>query len=135
MEQNKKIILFDGVCNLCNSLVTFIIKRDKKDLFRYAAIQSDIGMEHIQKHSIDISKADSVILIEGNSYFIKSTAALKIARHLSGGYPLLYGFMILPKPIRDWMYDIIANNRYTWFGKRNQCMVPTPELKAKFLHD
>lgn len=130
---NKKTILFDGVCNLCNGSVVFIIKRDKKDLFRFAAIQSDEGQELIKKHKIDTSKVDSILLIDGERYFSKSTAALKIARHLSGGYPLLYGFMILPRFFRNWVYDIIARNRYKWFGKKESCMIPTPELKSKFL--
>tara|TARA_R110002072_G_scaffold301557_3_gene481545 strand:- start:3470 stop:3874 length:405 start_codon:yes stop_codon:yes gene_type:complete len=131
--QNKKTILFDGVCNLCNGSVVFIIKRDKKDVFRFAAIQSDEGRELIKKHKIDTSKVDSILLIDGERYFSKSTAALKIARHLSGGYPLLYGFMILPRFFRNWVYDIIARNRYKWFGKKESCMIPTPELKSKFL--
>lgn len=135
MEKSKKIILFDGVCNLCNGAVTFIIKRDKHDRFRYAALQSEVGRTLTDKHGIDTSKTDSIILIEDDRCYTKSSAALRIARHLSGGYPLLYGFMILPKFIRDPLYDVIARNRYQWFGKRESCMVPTPELKAKFLHD
>lgn len=131
--QNKKIILFDGVCNLCNGSVVFIIKRDKKDVFRFAAIQSDEGQELIQKQKIDTTKVDSIILIDGKRYFSKSTAALKIARHLCGGYPLLYGFMILPRFFRNWVYDIIARNRYKWFGKKESCMIPTADLKAKFI--
>lgn len=134
-EQGKKIILFDGVCNLCNGAVTFIIKRDKNDLFRYAALQSEIGRELADKYGIDTSKTDSIILIDDDRYYTKSSAALRIARRLSGGYPLLYGLMILPPFIRDRMYDLIAQNRYRWFGKRKSCMVPTPELKAKFLRD
>lgn len=133
MATDKKIILFDGVCNLCNNSVVFIIKRDKNDVFRFAALQSDIGIELTQKLNIDTTKTDSIILVEGTSYVTKSTAALKIARHLKGGYPLLYGFMILPVFFRNWVYDIIAKNRYKWFGKKDNCMIPTPELKAKFL--
>lgn len=135
MEKNKKIILFDGVCNLCNGAVTFIIKRDKNDLFRYAALQSDIGVELAKKHEIDTEKTDSIILIVGDRSYTKSSAALRIAKHLSGAYPLFYGLIVLPEFIRDRMYDIIANNRYKWFGKRERCMVPTPELKARFLHE
>jgi predicted DCC family thiol-disulfide oxidoreductase YuxK len=131
--QEKKTILFDGVCNLCNGSVVFIIKRDKKDVFRFAAIQSEEGQQLIQKHNIDTSKVDSILLLDGVTYYTKSTAALKIARHLKGGYPLLYGFMILPRFFRNWVYDIIARNRYKWFGKKESCMIPTPELKAKFL--
>jgi predicted DCC family thiol-disulfide oxidoreductase YuxK len=131
--QEKKTILFDGVCNLCNGSVVFIIKRDKKDVFRFAAIQSDEGQDLIQKHKIDTTKLDSILLVEGERFFSKSAAALKIARHLKGGYPLLYGFMILPRFFRNWVYDIIARNRYKWFGKKESCMIPTPELKSKFL--
>lgn len=135
MGKAKKIILFDGICNLCNGAVVFIIKRDHQDLFRYAALQSDIGKELTQKHNIDTTKVDSIVLIEADRHCTKSSAALRIARHLSGGYPLLYGLIILPKFIRDRMYDVIAENRYRWFGKRENCMVPTPKLKAKFLQD
>jgi predicted DCC family thiol-disulfide oxidoreductase YuxK len=133
MNSEKKIILFDGVCNLCNGSVVFIIKRDKKDVFRFAALQSEIGQELISKLHIDTSKTDSIILVTNDSYVSRSTAALKIARELSGGYPLLYAFMIIPAFIRNFVYDIIAKNRYKWFGKKESCMIPTPELKAKFL--
>lgn len=134
MKQGKKIILFDGVCNLCNGAVTFIIKRDKHDLFRYAALQSDIGNELTKKHDINTTEVDSIVLIEDGRAFTKSSAALRIARHLAGGYPLLYGLIILPKSIRDRVYNLIARNRYKWFGKKEHCLVPTPELKKKFLH-
>lgn len=133
MKTEKKIILFDGVCNLCNSSVTFVIQRDKKDLFRFAALQEPAGQLLIEKHQIDISKTDSIILIDGDKAYVKSTAALKVARHLGGAYPLLYGFMIVPNFIRNWVYDYVAKNRYKWYGKKDSCMIPTPELKSKFL--
>ena len=133
MKTDKKIILFDGVCNLCNSSVTFVIERDKKDLFRFAALQEPAGQQLIKQYQIDISKTDSIILIDGDKAYVKSTAALKVARHLGGGYPLLYGFMIIPNFIRNWVYDYVARNRYKWYGKKESCMIPTPELKAKFL--
>lgn len=133
IPENKKVILFDGVCNLCNGSVVFIIKRDHKDVFRFAAIQSEIGQKLIEKYQIDISKVDSILLLDSNSYDVKSTAALKIARQLKGGYPLLYGFIILPAFFRNWVYDIIARYRYNWFGKKESCMIPTPELKEKFI--
>ncbi len=133
MDKNTHIVLFDGICNLCNSAVTFIIQRDKNDIFKFAALQSDVGLQLADKHNIDTSKTDSIILIENDRSHTKSSAVLRVARHLSGAYPLLYGVMILPKFIRNWMYDIIADNRYKWFGKRDSCMVPTPELKEKFL--
>ena len=133
MSTNYKIILFDGVCNLCNGAVTYIIKRDRKNVFKFAALQSDIGRELISKFNIDTSKVDSIILIDGEKHYEKSSAALRIAKELSGAHPLLFGFMVLPKFIRDSVYDYIAKNRYKWFGKKESCMVPTAELKGKFL--
>jgi predicted DCC family thiol-disulfide oxidoreductase YuxK len=130
---NKSIILFDGVCNLCNSSVNFIIKRDKRDYFRFAAIQSDIGDELCKKYNIASQGLESVILIEGGKVYNKSTAALRIARKLSGLWPLLYLFIVFPLFIRDNIYIFIANNRYKWFGKKEFCMVPTPEIKSKFI--
>ena len=118
---------------MCNSSVTFIIKRDKRDIFRYAALQSEVGKELTEKFQIDTSKVDSIILIDDEKAYVKSSAALTIAKYLSGGYPLLYGFMIFPAFIRNFFYDIIARNRYKWFGKKDSCMIPTPELKRKFL--
>lgn len=129
----KKIILFDGVCNLCNNSVTFVIKRDKKDRFRFAALQEAAGQELIQKFGINPAVTDSIILIENGKAYIKSTAALRVARHLGGLYPLSYAFMIIPKFIRNWVYDYVARNRYKWYGKKDSCMIPTPELKSKFL--
>lgn len=132
-SKDHKIILFDGVCNLCNGAVTYIIRRDKKNLFKFAALQSEIGQQLISKFNIDTSKVDSIILIDGEKHYEKSSAALRIAKYLSGAYPLLFGFMILPKFIRNAVYDYIAKNRYKWFGKKESCMIPTAELKSKFL--
>ncbi|KAB7530800.1 DUF393 domain-containing protein [Flagellimonas olearia] len=134
MEEGKKIILFDGVCNLCNSSVQFVIKRDKKDIFRYTALQSEVGQKMIEERGIDTSQVDSIILIEpGVAYYTKSDAALEIGQSFGGGWKLLAIFTWLPKPFRDAMYDFVARNRYKWFGKQESCMIPTPELKAKFL--
>lgn len=132
-ETIYKIILFDGVCNLCNGAVTYIIKRDKKNVFKFAALQSEIGKELVSKFKIDTSKVDSIIFIDGEKHYEKSSAALHIAKHLSGAYPLLFGFIIMPGFIRDSFYDYIAKNRYKWFGKKESCMIPTLELKSKFL--
>ena len=130
-EQN--IILFDGHCNLCNSTVITVIKNDKKKRFKFAALQSDIGKTLLSKFEINTLNTDSIILIEANRYAQESTAVLKIARHLSGLYPLLYGFIIIPTFIRNSLYKYIAKNRYKWFGRKDQCMVPSPDLKARFL--
>lgn len=134
MEKDKKIILFDGVCNLCNGAVQFVIKRDKKDVFRYAALQSEIGQKLVAERGIDNNKIDSIILIEpGLAYYTKSDAALEITKDLGGGWSLLSIFQWIPKVFRNWVYDLVARNRYKWFGRKDQCMVPTPELQAKFL--
>ena len=132
--QNKKIILFDGVCNLCNTAVQFIIKYDKKDVFRFVALQSDLGIEITKHIGLDNRKMDSIILYEpGIAYYIKSEAALEIAKNLSGGVAILSIFNILPSSISNKVYDYIAKNRYKWYGKKDSCMIPTPELEAKFL--
>lgn len=134
LPENKKIILFDGVCNLCNNAVNIIIDHDKNDVFRYASLQSQLGQQLTSERGIDTSKIDSIILIDpGNAYYIKSTAALQIAKHLSGGYRLLSNFLFLPEGFRNLVYDFIAKNRYKWFGKKDNCRIPTPELKNKFL--
>jgi predicted DCC family thiol-disulfide oxidoreductase YuxK len=132
-NKDQKIILFDGVCNLCNGAVTYIIKRDKKNVFKFAALQSEIGQQLISKFNIDTSKVDSIIFIDGEKHYTKSSAVLHIAKQLSGAYPLLFGFMVVPKFIRNSVYDYIAKNRYKWFGKKESCMIPTVELKSKFL--
>ncbi|OUS18603.1 thiol-disulfide oxidoreductase [Nonlabens dokdonensis] len=133
MMEGKHIVLFDGVCNLCNGAVLFIIKRDTKDRFRFAALESDLGKELLARHNIDPSKIDSIVLISGDSAFAKAGAALRIAKYLTGLWPLLYSLIIIPKFIADAVYDFIARNRYKWFGKKESCMIPTPELKSKFL--
>ena len=132
-DTKHKVILFDGVCNLCNSSVMFVIDHDKDGVFQFAAIQSEIGATLIAKFGVDTSKTDSILLIDQDKIYAKSTAALKIARQLSGGYPLLYICIIIPNFIRNWVYDLIAKHRYKWFGKKDACMIPTPELKNKFL--
>lgn len=134
MKNTKKIILFDGVCNLCNGAVLFVIKRDNKDIFRYAPLQSEIGKKLTQERGIDIEKVDSIVLIEpGIAYYIKSSAALKIANHFGGIWRLFYILKWLPEGFRNRIYDYVAANRYKWFGKKDQCMIPTLDLKSKFL--
>jgi predicted DCC family thiol-disulfide oxidoreductase YuxK len=134
LPKNKKIILFDGVCNLCNNAINFIIERDKKDIFRFASLQSELGKRLVSERGIDPEVLDTIYLIEpGVVYYEKSTAALKIAKELSGGYSLMQYFQYLPKFLRDGVYNLVASNRYSWFGKKESCMIPTPELKAKFL--
>ncbi len=127
------IIFFDGVCNLCNASVQFIIRHDKNDHFRFAALQSVSAKELLKDFNISPALQNSVVLLEEGRVFTKSTAVLRICRKLSFPLPLLSLFLIVPGFIRDWTYGIIANNRYKWFGKQDVCMVPTAELKGKFL--
>lgn len=134
IPKNKKIILFDGVCNLCNNAVTKTIKYDAKNTFVFAAIQSNTGQEIIRYLNIDIQKIDSIILYEpGISYDIKSTAALKIMNSFGGFWLFTKLFWVFPEGFRDIIYNYVAKNRYHWFGKKESCMIPTKELKAKFL--
>lgn len=134
LPKNKKIILFDGVCNLCDSSVQFIIKNDKNDVFRFVAIQSELGQKIINYLGIDTSKTDSIILYEpGVAYYFKAEAALRIAKELKSWHSILYTFIHVPNFIKNGVYDFIAKNRYKWYGKKEACMIPTPELKAKFL--
>ncbi len=135
MENTKKIILFDGVCNLCSNTVQFIVKRDTKDVFRFVALQSEIGQKLTKERGIDTSQVDSIIVIEpGVAYYIKSDAAIEISREIGGAWSVLALFKWVPTRIRNIVYDFVARNRYTWYGKKETCMIPTPELKAKFLN-
>lgn len=134
MDINKKIILFDGVCNLCDSSVQFIIKRDKNDVFRYAALQSETGEKLLAERNIDSNEIDSIILIEPNvAYYTKSTAALEIGKNLKGLRTISSILLWLPESLRNIVYDFISKNRYKWYGKKADCMIPTEELKSKFI--
>jgi predicted DCC family thiol-disulfide oxidoreductase YuxK len=131
---DKKIILFDGVCNLCTNSVLFIIKRDHGDQFRFASLQSDTGKQFIEDRGIDAVNTDSIILLEPNiAYYTKSSAALKIGRSFGGPWKMLAIFEWIPNPIRDFFYTVIAKNRYRWFGKKKECMIPSPEHNSKFI--
>jgi predicted DCC family thiol-disulfide oxidoreductase YuxK len=134
LPQNKKIILFDGMCNLCESSVQFVIKYDTRDQFRFVALQSDLGKKIINHIGINSKNIDSVILYNpGVAYYYKSNAALQIARSLGGFFHFGTLFKIIPTGLRNVLYDYIAKNRYQWYGKKENCLVPTSELKAKFL--
>lgn len=125
------IILFDGVCNFCNGSVNFIIERDKKNLYKFAPLQSEVGKKYIEK--FNLSEIDSVVLVENETAYTHSTAALKIAKGLGGAWSLFYIFIIIPRPIRDFFYKLFAKYRYRLFGKQDACMLPTPEIREKFL--
>ncbi len=126
ISKEHPIILFDGYCNLCSSSVQFILKRDKKKLFRYAPLQSDFGKSKLIENGLTINKIDTLVLIENDTAYTYSTGALKIARQLDGWWPLLYAGIIIPRFLRDLIYQFIAKNRYKWFGKTKECfMIPS----------
>jgi predicted DCC family thiol-disulfide oxidoreductase YuxK len=127
------LILFDGVCNFCNSSVNFVIKRDKKALIQFTPLQSEKGRLFKRQYGLPEADMKSFIFIEDDKVYTRSTAAFKVCRHLSGLWPLCYGFMVIPKFLRDGVYNWVAKNRYKWFGQRQECMIPTPEVKARFL--
>ena len=134
LPQNKKVILFDGVCNFCNGTVLKIIKLDKNNHFIFTSLQSDTGKEITSYLGIDTSTIDSIILYEPSvSYEIKSTAAIKIMADFGSFWKLAKILLIIPAPLRNAVYDYIAKNRYAWFGKKDACMIPSPELKNKFI--
>ena len=128
------IILFDGVCNFCNGSVNFIIERDKAKYFKFAPLQSEIGQRLLSEHGIDRTDTDSVVLIEDGRAYIRTTAALRIAKRLSGAWRFFYGFIIVPSFVRDVFYKLFAKNRYKMFGRQEACMMPTPEIRERFLY-
>ena len=130
---SKPVILFDGVCNLCNSSVQFVIERDKKNTFQFASLQSDFARSTLPQRLVEEEDLKSIVLYTKEKTLTKSSAVLTVAKSLSGLWPVLYGFMIIPRFIRDGVYDIIAANRYKWFGKKDECMIPTPDMKIKFI--
>jgi predicted DCC family thiol-disulfide oxidoreductase YuxK len=131
--QESNIVLFDGVCNLCSGTVQFIIKRDPQRIFKFASLQSSFGQHQLEKFQIDKNLLHSIILVRDHRFFQRSDAALEITRQLSGIWPVLYVFRIIPRFLRDGLYDLIARNRYRLFGKKDACWIPTPELKDRFL--
>jgi predicted DCC family thiol-disulfide oxidoreductase YuxK len=132
---HKNIILFDGLCNLCDASVQFIIKRDSKDFFRFVALQSDLGQQIIQNLKIDTQKVDSILLYnsEKNTYLYKSEAVFEIIKKLGGIVYCLLIFKLIPTALADRFYDYVAKNRYQWLGKKESCLVPTSDIKIKFL--
>ena len=127
------IVLFDGVCNLCDGLVRFVIARDPARRFRFAALQSGTAERLMREAGGAGVTTDSIVLIEGARMYVRSTAALRIARGLAWPWPLTSALIVVPRPFRDWIYDVVARSRYEWFGKRNVCMTPTQEQRDRFL--
>ena len=135
LPQHKKIILFDGLCNLCDASVQFIIKRDSKDVFRFVSLQSNLGQQIVQHLEIDTQKVDSILLYNSvqNTYLNKSEAVFEIVKSIGGIFYCLLIFRLIPIAITNKIYDFIARNRYRWFGEKKSCLVPTKELESKFL--
>ena len=127
------IILFDGVCNFCNGSVNFIIERDPSAYFKFAPLQSEIGEKLLKENGVDKTVTDSVVLIEDGKVYTYTTAALRIARRLNGFWRYFYGFVVVPPFVRDFFYRLLARNRYRLFGKQDACMLPSPEIRARFL--
>ena len=135
IPKNKKLILFDVVCNLCNNAVLKIIRQDKNDIFLFTSIQSNVGKNIINELGIDISKIDSIVLyIPGGNYFIKSEAVFKIANEFKGAWKIIQIFRIFPDFLNNLFYDFVARNRYRWFGEKEECMIPSEKLNSKFLN-
>ncbi len=133
MKSEFPVIFFDGFCNLCNGAVQFTIERDRKNVFRFSSLQSDYAQDTLRPFSMEPKQGESMVLLENGKVYERSTAALRVAKRLGGFWPLLYGFIIVPRFIRDAVYNYVGKNRYNWFGKQESCWVPTPELKEKFL--
>ena len=127
------IVLFDGVCNFCNSSINFVIEHDSAGYFKFAPLQSTLGEELIAKYGIDPAETDSVILVENGQSYTHSTAALRIAKRLDGPWSWAYGLVWVPQPVRDFAYRLFAKHRYRLFGRQDACMMPTPDVKARFL--
>jgi predicted DCC family thiol-disulfide oxidoreductase YuxK len=133
MLSDEKIILFDGVCNFCNYWVNFAIKHDRKKKLKFTTLQGEKAKQILPQYNINPTSLSSVIFIDKGKAYTQSSAAIKICKHLNGGWKLFYGLIIVPKFIRDAIYNWIARNRYKWFGKKDSCIVPTSELRERFL--
>ena len=131
---NNPIILFDGVCNLCNTSVQYVIKHDPNAIFRFASLQGDTGQQLLKQYNLSTNDLNSFVLINESKSYTRSAAALHVAKRLTGFTKLLYGFIIVPPFIRNAVYDLIARNRYKWFGKKDSCMIPTAALRSRFLN-
>ena len=133
ITKDKPILLFDGVCNFCDSSVNFIIDRNSQKNIKFASLQSESGQQLLNEFKLPTETFNSLVLVQDGTYYTKSTAALKVARMLDGAWQFLFLLVIIPQFIRDFFYDIIANNRYKWFGKKDQCRLPTKEVRDRFL--
>lgn len=132
-ELPAPLILFDGVCNFCCFWIQFLIRRDPNRRFRFAALQSSAGQETLRRLGLSADHLTTMILVEGDRHYVKSSAALRIARRMRGPWPPLFVFIVVPAPVRDFFYDFVARNRYRWFGRQESCMTPTADVRERFL--
>ena len=130
---DRPVLLFDGVCNLCNGLVQWVIERDPEGRFRFAALQSDAGQRLLAAHDLPTEDFETFVLVDGEYCYTKSTAALHVLKGLGLPYSALYPAVALPRFVRDRLYDFVADHRYGWFGKRESCMMPDESLESRFL--
>ncbi|TDL78604.1 thiol-disulfide oxidoreductase DCC family protein [Peribacillus frigoritolerans] len=131
--KNRKVLLFDGVCNFCNGTVQFVLKHDKKAVFKFASLQSDAGQQILAENSLPLKDFDSFVYVDGDKVYLKSTAALHVLKELGGLFRLSFVLIVIPRPGRDYVYSILAKNRYKWFGKKDACTLPSPETRERFL--
>ncbi|MCB0641743.1 MAG: thiol-disulfide oxidoreductase DCC family protein [Phaeodactylibacter sp.] len=134
LPEGHGILLFDGVSNLCNGFVQFVIPRDPKGYYKFVSLQSETGKAILEQYGLSTDELSTVVLVENGKVYTHSGVALKIVKHLSGLWPLLQVFWIIPRFIRDAIYRWVARNRYKWFGKREACWMPTPELQSRFMN-
>ncbi|MDR7420515.1 MAG: DCC1-like thiol-disulfide oxidoreductase family protein [Armatimonadota bacterium] len=127
------LILYDGVCRLCTGTVRFVIKRDRRKRFRFASMQSALGQQLLRRFGLPPDELTTFVLVEADGHFTRSTAALRVARHLDGLWPALYALIVIPRPLRDRVYDWVARHRYQWFGRLETCLVPTPDVRDRFV--
>lgn len=131
--KGKSVVLIDGVCHLCQGLVRFIIPRDPKGRFLFASLQSEVVAKLLNGAELEAGQLSTVVLLEDGVYYTESAAVLRIARRLRFPWPAAYLFILVPRPLRNALYKLVARNRYRWFGRDEQCMLPTPEIRQRFL--
>lgn len=132
-QPSSPVLLFDGVCNLCNASVQWVIRHDPKAVFRFASLQSEAGQALLQKFNLPTDELNTVVLVDGGKVYTRSDVPIQVGKKLGGWWHLLQMFFIIPRPLRNAVYDWIARNRYRWFGKKEECWLPTPELRERFL--
>ena len=133
MKPEPSILLFDGVCHLCQGSVKFVLKRDRHERFRFAALQSPAGQKLLREYGLDPKVLNSLVLIEGGQSYQRSAGVLRLLKGLGGLWSLLYVFILVPRPLRDAAYDLLARNRYRWFGRDESCLMPTADIRRRFL--